>query len=156
MNNKIIVMLGALLGLSMLSILFGTNASADNESIPSVDQALKAIRDADAAGADVSVEIVRFNAAMELLHQASTSDFSSCSSHDSCVDAANIIFASITDDATTLREQAVMKSYEEIILSEIIIIAGAFLSSVFALLIYRHWKLSQQERILNKDIVGNA
>jgi hypothetical protein len=129
----------------------------DNEGVsPAANDALKAIRDAQLAGADVSLLVEQFNLAMGLLHQAEQSDFTSCASIDVCVNAANVLFASIEKDSYNLGEESKKSLYEQMLISEVYAIVTAFGMSLGLLYIYKQYKSYQLRKFLDAEVIVSS
>lgn len=119
----------------------------------SADIALQAIRDAEAARADVSELVHQFNVALDQLRQAGESQFDSCVSRDDCIASANRIFESVENEAHKLSDEAKNSLYQRMLNSEVYAVVIAFGMSLGLLYVYKHYKSYQLRKFLDMDIV---
>ncbi|MGH9992543.1 MAG: hypothetical protein ACREBU_03995 [Nitrososphaera sp.] len=104
-------------------------------------QALRSIKNAEQAGADVSGLVERFNVAIDLLQRAENNDSSSCASYDECVIQANDMLLSIVDNASLLANQATARNEQSIVMMFTVHLpVSSFLLSVVIVVVYRVWK----------------
>ncbi|MFQ5940561.1 MAG: hypothetical protein ACE5KA_02535 [Nitrososphaerales archaeon] len=126
--------------------------SAEVDASNSAELALNSIKEAAAAGADVSEPVERFNLALSLLHQANTDDFENCS-YNECVTRANKIFIGISQDSTILREQTQDASnYQRMMTFAFYAPLAAFTSSILCLYSYNAWKSYQVKKFLDMEV----
>jgi len=140
------------LALLVVLVIFTYNTTADGETSDSADHALNAIREAEAAGADVSTLVTQFNYGTELVRKAESSDFGSCGSYEGCISEADSTFSSITDQATISKDNAKESSFAGLMTTEVYVVIGAFVTSMFVFYCYKHWKSSKLRKFLDKEI----
>jgi hypothetical protein len=119
----------------------------------SADLALKDIQDAERNGADVSILIEKFNAALGLMEQANTKNHAICFGYDSCLDSAITILNSISKDSAFLKGEANrLSGYNNVTVMGIYLPSVTFFSLLFAFYIYETWKSFQRDRFLSMQI----
>jgi hypothetical protein len=119
----------------------------------SADLALKGIQDAERSGADVSILIEKFNAALGLMEQANTSKRATCFGYDSCLDSAATILNSIIKDSAFLKDEAIrISGYENVTVMGVYLPLIAFFLLLFVFYFYKTWKSFQRDRFLNMQI----
>ena len=138
-------------------LLLATSADnimeTDNNIInTSADAALKSIKEAQFAGADVSDLIRSFNMALDLIDQAEKSQFDSCVSYDDCNAKAAKIFGMITNNAHLMKEQAVAASiFQRVVNLSVYAPVSAFITSFAGYGLFRVWKAHQLSKLLEID-----
>lgn len=155
------ILVFALLGL-VASVFAWTSAAAADGSTAATgsgllaattNQALKSIKAAEAAGADVTGLVARFNEALSLQSQADSGDFAGCSSHDDCLVKSNDMMLAIVEDATALGNQATAKNEQaNVMLFTVYVPAGSFMASLCIVIAYRTWQSRRQKRYQEMDI----
>lgn len=130
----------------------GDNSGSDFVTATS-EQALKSIKSAEAAGADVSDVIARFNIALDLQRQAERGTFTSCPSYDECIVQANDMMLAIVDDSSSLANQATAKNQQaNVMMFTVYVPFGSFGASVLIVVVYRAWQHRRSERYQEMDI----
>ena len=155
-------MLTALLFFIVNSILAGNVTLAGDAQQPgtgsdfvmaTADQALKSINSAEAAGADVTELVARFNVAIDLQQQAERATYTSCSSYDVCIIQANNMMLSVVEDASILANQAVAKREQANVMTFTVYVpVGSFVTSVVIVVLYRAWQSRRSKRYQEMDI----
>jgi hypothetical protein len=104
-----------------------------------VAYAFEGIRQAEAAGADVSNIIDRFNSALDLERQAGTLEYESCASNNSdCVHVAKGIFQSIIEESQLLKQNAEqMSTLSALMIFIVYVPVGAFAVSLAVFYSYK-------------------
>ena len=147
----------------LVSVLFLLIANNSNNVIEdhvttdykSADLALNGIKDAERNGADVSVLIEKFNAALGLMEQANTKNHATCFGYDSCLDSAVTILNSISKESAFLKDEANRVSgYKNVTVMGVYLPSIVFLSLLFAFYLYKTWKSFQRDRFLKMQIKG--
>jgi hypothetical protein len=117
------------------------------------DQALKSINSAEAAGADVTELVARFNVAIDLQRQAERATYTSCSSYDVCIVQANNMMLSVVEDASILANQAVAKREQANVMTFTVYVPiGSFVISIVIVVLYRAWQSRRSKRYQEMDI----
>jgi len=125
----------------------------DNLISISTDLALKSMKDAQLAGADVSELVGSFNVALDLIEQANKSKFESCSSYEDCNEKAGKLFVKIANDAHLLKEQAEAAStFQRLMNLSVYAPVTAFVTSVIGYSSFKAWKSRQIKRLLEMEI----
>jgi hypothetical protein len=129
----------------------------DNNIInTSADAALKSIKEAQLAGADISELIRSFNMALDLIDQAEKSQFDSCVSYDDCNEKAMRMFGMITNNAHLMKEQAAgASSFQRMVNLSIYAPLSAFVTSFAGYGLFRVWKAHQPSKLLEIDSTIN-
>jgi len=137
-------------------LLLIASASTNNESNlinASPELAVESIKDAQIAGADVSDLVSSFNIALDLIDQATKSNFNSCSSYEDCNEKAMQIFVAITNDAHLMKEQAeVASTFQKSVNLGVYAPITAFIVAVIGYLSFKEWKSRQVKRLLEMEI----
>ena len=120
--------------------------------LTSEDSAIIAIHEVEASGADTSELNMRFNNAVNLVEQAEASHFYSCNSTNDCMNEANEIFKSITNEANILKDQADMNSHTKMITSVTVVVLSSLIVSFVAVYSYKRYKSFALRRFLNMEI----
>ena len=117
------------------------------------DQALKSINSAEAAGADVTELVGRFNVAIDLQRQAERATYTSCGSYDVCIVQANNMMLSVVEDASILANQAVAKREQANVMTFTVYVPiGSFVTSIAVVVLYRAWQSRRSKRYQEMDI----
>ena len=117
------------------------------------NQALKSIKSAEAAGADVSNLIDRFNVALDLQRQAERGDYSTCATYDGCIIEANNMMLTIVEEATVLGNQATARSEQaNVMIFTVYVPLGSFVASILIVVVYREWQSRRAKRYQGMDI----
>jgi len=120
--------------------------------VSSAELALKSIKEAEAAGADVSGLVRSFNEALDLIQRAERTDSIICSSED-CVVKSVHEFTMIVHKAYSLKEKAQAQSeITKFVNMGIYAPFGAFAASIIIFYSHNAWKSSQLKRLLNMYI----
>lgn len=137
----------------ILLIANNSNIAMENHMIAankSADLALKGIQDAERSGADISMLIEKFNAAVGLIEEANTKNYVTCSGYNSCLDSAVTILNSISKDSAFLKDEANrLSGSKDVTVMGIYLPLMAFFSLLFAFYLYKTWKSVQREKFLN-------
>ena len=148
--------MNVLVSIFFLLIANNSNIVMENHmtaAYKSADLALKDIQDAERNGADVSILIEKFNAALGLIEQANTKNHTTCFGYDSCLDSAVTILNSISKESAFLKDEANRVSgYKNVTVMGIYLPSIAFFSLLFAFYLYKTWKAFQRDRFLNMQI----
>jgi hypothetical protein len=148
--------MNVLVNVFLLLIANFSNIAMDNHMsvfYKSADLALNDIKDAEYNGADVSILIEKFNAALGLMEQANTNKHTTCFSYNSCLDSAVTILNSIINDSAFLKDEAIrISGYRNVTLMGIYLPSIAFFSLLFVFYLYNTWKSFQRDRFLNMHI----
>ncbi len=145
--------------LIIVSSFLGTRAHAQTDGLRSdfveatTAQAIRSIKNAEQAGADVAYLVEKFNVAIDLLQKAENNNYSTCPSHDECVIQANEILLSIVDEASLLANQATARNEQFVVLMFTVYVpVASFLLSVAIVVIYRAWKDRRIKRFQTMNI----
>jgi hypothetical protein len=126
--------------ITLASVITGDTTSSDFVTATS-NQALKSIKSAEAAGADVSDLVARFNSALDLQKQAEMGNFVTCPSYDQCIIASNNMMLAIVEDATVVGNQATARNEQANVMTFTVFVPlGAFAASLLIVIIYRAWQ----------------
>ena len=150
--------MSVLVSLFFLLIANNSNSVMENHmtaAYKSADLALRNIQDAERTGADISILIEKFNAALGLMEQANTKNHATCFSYDNCLDSATSILNSISKDSEFLKDEANrLSGYKNVTVIGIYVPSIAFFSLLFAFHLYKTWKSFQRDRFLKMQIKG--
>ncbi len=153
--NMLIVLLLVSLVLALVVMAGGlpsVDASSDFVKA-TTNQALKSVKSAEVAGADVSLLVERFNVAIDLQHQAESSNYTDCTSADDCIIQSNDMMLAIIEDASELGNQATAKNEQRNIMTFTLYLPlGSFAASVAIVASYRAWKSRRNKRYQMMDI----
>jgi hypothetical protein len=126
--------------ITLASVITGDTTSSDFVTATS-NQALKSIKSAEAAGADVSDLVARFNSALDLQKQAEMGNYATCPSYDQCIIASNNMMLAIVEDATVVGNQATARNEQANVMTFTVFVPlGAFAASLLIVIIYRAWQ----------------
>jgi hypothetical protein len=120
--------------------------------LTSISTALSAIHEAEVAGADVSEIQNRFIIALDMVRQAETLTFNSCSSYDECINDAKQVFLSCAIDADKLSNDARMTHHQNTIVSLVYAIITAFVISFAIIYLYRRHRSYHLRRFLDMEV----
>lgn len=121
--------------------------------IATTNQALRSIKSAEAAGADISDLIARFNVAIDLQQQAERGTYESCPSYNECIVLSNTMLLSIVEDATTAGNSATSRNEQaKLLMFTVYVPAGSFVASVAIVVTYRAWQSRRAKRYQRMDI----
>jgi hypothetical protein len=149
----LIVINSVLVGNVTLSGEFQQTGTGSDFVMATANQALKSINSAEAAGADVSDLVARFNTAIDLQRQAERGTYASCSSYDACIVQANNMMLAIVEDASTLANQAIAKREQANVMTFTVYVpVGSFVASVAIVALYRAWQSRRAKRYQEMDI----
>jgi hypothetical protein len=130
----------------------GDNVGSDFVMATS-NQALKSIKSAEAAGADVSELVIRFNVALDLQRQAERDNYDSCTSYDQCIINANDMMLAIVEEATLLGKQATAKNEQANVMTFTVYVPlGSFAASILIVSLYRAWQSRRAKSYQGMDI----
>lgn len=132
--------------------IVGITNTDDRGYLISAELALNTIKEADRAGADTVPLIHRYNEALELLHDAQNPESTLCATYEECKSQVDSMFVSISADAVGLKDETNRMQSEQIVLSEISVVAGAILASFLGLCSHRAWKNYQIRQFLAMEI----
>ena len=146
----------------LLLIVYTVLAGADNSPaddvgsdfvIATTNQALKSIKTAEAADADVSGLVDRFNVAIDLQEQAQRGVYQSCSSYNECIVQSNSMMLSIVEDSSLMGNQLTARMEQSNAMTFTVYIPlGSFAISVAIVLTYRAWESRRSKRYQGMDI----
>jgi hypothetical protein len=141
----------------VLLVVVGTMQQGSEQNMVSVNDlfnlAFSNMRKAESSGADISELIRKFNEASDLLQQAKTTNFESCSSDNGCIDRANASLLSIINNSRFLEEQAQNSSnYQKMLIFAFYAPLGAFVASAASIFIYSRWNLYRVRKFLDMEI----
>jgi hypothetical protein len=149
----LLVVTAVLVGdVTIASELTGDNVGSEFVAATS-NQALKSIKSAEVAGADVSELVRRFNVALDLQRQAERGNLDSCSSYDQCIIEANNMMLAIVEDATLLGKQATAKNEQANVMTFTVYVPlGSFVASILFVALYRAWQSRREKSYQEMDI----
>jgi hypothetical protein len=147
----------------LLAILFaGTGAlltSAYGQSsgaailADTTNQALQNIRNAEAAGADVSDLVARFNSAVQLQDQATSGRFVDCKSYDECIINSNNILLSVVEDSSSLANKTTADNDQANMMTFAVYVpVASFVLSLAIVVMFKLWKTRRAKRYQGMDI----
>ena len=149
----LIVINSVLVGNVTLSGDFQQTGTGSDFVMATANQALKSINSAEAAGADVTDLVARFNTAIDLQRQAERGTYISCASYDACIVQANNMMLAIVEDASILANQAVAKREQANVTTFTVYVpVGSFVASIAIVTLYRAWQSRRSKRYQEMDI----
>jgi hypothetical protein len=138
--------------ITLASVITGDTAGADFVTATS-NQALKSIKSAEAAGADVSDLVARFNVALGLQKEAERGNYVSCSSYDQCIVASNSMMLAIVEDATLVGNQATARNEQANVMTFTLFVPlGSFGASILIVIIYKSWQSRRAKSYQEMDV----
>ena len=149
-----VLVVSAVLGgdITFASIVTGDTSSSDFVAATS-NQALKSIKSAEVAGADVSDLVARFNSALDLQKQAEKGTYVTCPSYDQCVIASNDMMLAIVEDATAVGQQAAARNEQANVMTFTVYVPlGSFAVSILIVVIYRAWQSRRAKSYQEMDV----
>lgn len=130
-----------------------TDGEGSDFIVATTNQALRSIKSAEAAGADVSDLIARFNVAIDLQQQAENGSYKDCPSYNECIVRSNNMLLTIVEDATTLGNQATSSTEQaKLMMFTVYVPFGSFAASLGIVLIYKAWQDRRSKRYQKMDI----
>lgn len=139
-------------GVATITAAYG-QSSGPNILAATTSQALRNIQSAEAAGADVSDLVTRFNSALELQDQAASGRFVDCQSYDECIIESNNILLSVVEDSSSLAIKTTAESEQaKLMMFAVYAPVGSFIVSVAVVAIFRMWQSRRARRYQEMDI----
>lgn len=150
----ILLFLASLLAVSSAYASSDTDASDPSDFVEaSTDQALRSIRTAQEAGADVSELVNRLDVALDLQRQAERTSYVNCPSYNDCVLRANDMLLSVVHDASMLGNQAIAKREQAIVMTFTIYLPVlSFVVSIAIIVLHNAAKSRKIRKFENLDI----
>ena len=137
---------------TLASVITGDTAGSDFVTATS-NQALKSIKSAEAAGADVSDLVARFNVALDLQKEAELGNYVSCPSYDQCIVASNNMMLAIVEDATNVGNQATARNEQANVMTFTVYVPlGSFVASLLIVITYRAWQSRRAKSYQGMDV----
>jgi hypothetical protein len=144
-----------LLALTIMSSLYVplTKASSETASInaanSSIDQAFSNVIAAEKAGANVTQLLLELNSAGTLLAQAENSyNAGNLANITSSANNAQTIANQVNNDAIRLRNESITFAQNNLLLTLVFSLGGAFVFVVILLLVWRRFKRSYMKKLL--------
>jgi hypothetical protein len=138
--------------ITLASVITSDTAGSDFVTATS-NQALKSIKSAEAAGADVSDLVARFNVALSLQKEAERGNYVSCSSYDQCIVASNSMMLAIVEDATLVGNQATARNEQANVMTFTLFVPlGSFAASILIVIIYKSWQSRRAKSYQEMDV----
>lgn len=148
-----LILSAVLAGNAMLVASGQADKSGSDFVAATTDQALKSIKSAEIAGADITDLVARFNMVLDLQRQAERGTFTSCPSYDECIVQANDMMLEIVQDASTLANEATAKSEQaNVMMFTVYVPVGSFIASVVIVVLFRAWQARRAKRYQEMDI----
>lgn len=142
-----------LAGNAMSVTALATDGTGSDFVVATTNQALRSIKSAEAAGADVSDLVARFDIAIDLQQQAENGSYKDCPSYNECIVRSNDMLLSIVEDATTLGNQATSRNEQwKLMMFTVYVPLGSFVLSLAIVLFYRAWQNRRSKAYQEMDI----
>ncbi len=120
----------------------------------SSEQAVQSIKDAELAGADVSMLIQKYNKALDLI-QGNVEIGQAACSEDNCIAQANELLKSIVHDSSAMMTNKTSAEDQSSLMIILLYSAlAAFCLSIATVVLYKFWKSYTINRFLNMAIAG--
>lgn len=117
------------------------------------NQALKSIKSAEAAGANISDLVARFNVALDLQRQAERGQYTECASYDACIVESNNMMLAIVEEATSLGNQATARNEQANVMTFTVYVPlGSLAASILIVVLYRAWQSRRAKSLQEMNI----